>query len=72
MPTRKTQNNTSFKRGITPQRYDRQYSDKTVSTLKEVIRKIENGVFQVESFGWWQEGTVDKFTFQIHVKESQS
>lgn len=49
--------------------YQEQYTKKALSTLKELVKKIERGEFSVENFGWWQEGTHDKYTFQIHVKD---
>lgn len=70
MPTRNTRNHTSFHRTTGGLQYKEGYRKKTLSSLREVIKKIENREFEVESFGWWQEGTSNKFTFQLHVKDS--
>lgn len=72
MPTRKSQNNTSFKKSTGDTDYKAQYQKNSVSTLKALVRKLERNEFEVVSFGWWPEATPNKFTFQIHVKESES
>lgn len=72
MPSRPTQNQTSFKKSTGGLDYKEQYNAKAISTLKALVRSLEKGQMSVESFGWWQEGTVDKFTFQVHVKDSES
>ena len=59
---------TSWRKTTGDKGYKAQYQKRAISTLKALLKKLEKGTFSVESFGWWQEGTVDKYTFQVHVK----
>jgi P2-related tail formation protein len=62
---------TSFRKTTGDAYYKSQYKKATLSTLKELIKKIERNDFEVTSFGWWPEATPNKFTFQVHVKNPE-
>lgn len=58
--------------GTTKKEYAEQQKTKAMKLLKEVLKKLEKGQLEVVSAGWWVEGTQDRYTFQFHLKDSES
>ena len=63
---------TSFRKTVGDAYYKSQYKKNAISTLKALVKRLEKDELEVTSFGWWPEATPDKFTFQVHVKDSES
>lgn len=70
MPTRRTQNKTSFKKTGDVTKYEIAYSKRAVSTLKQLISRIEDGTLLVVDFGYW-EATQGRWNFRVIAKESE-
>lgn len=51
-------------------RLRQQQRSKALGMLKELAERIVRGDLEVESSGFWVEGTRNRLTFQFHVKES--